>query len=119
MRLARSRPGGITASLLFGRMSFALPLGRLYETETLLAFHHPQPAYALHILIVPRRRLSGLGDLGPEDVDFMRDLFTAVRWLVAEFDLEMRGYRLIANGGAYQDVPHLHFHLVSDSAPQA
>ena len=38
--------------------------------------------------------------------------------LVAELQLEKRGYRLIANGGAYQDVPHLHFHLVSDGAPQ-
>ncbi|MDX1662980.1 MAG: HIT domain-containing protein [Candidatus Promineifilaceae bacterium] len=95
-------------------MSTALPLRRLYETETLLAFHHPQPSHAVHILIVPRRRLSGLAALGPADDDFMRDLFAAVNWLVAELELEKQGYRLVANGGAYQDVPHLHFHLLSD-----
>jgi diadenosine tetraphosphate (Ap4A) HIT family hydrolase len=28
--------------------------------------------------------------------------------------LEQTGYRLIANGGAFQDVPHLHFHLIAE-----
>ena len=28
--------------------------------------------------------------------------------------MEAGGYRLLVNGGAYQDVPHLHFHLVAD-----
>jgi diadenosine tetraphosphate (Ap4A) HIT family hydrolase len=36
-----------------------------------------------------------------------------VRDLVERFDLERRGYRLIINGGKYQEVPQLHFHLVS------
>jgi diadenosine tetraphosphate (Ap4A) HIT family hydrolase len=31
---------------------------------------------------------------------------------VEEFHLQ--AYRLIVNGGEYQDFPHLHFHLVSD-----
>ena len=119
MRLARSPLGGAVAGVLFSAMSFALPVRRLYETETLLAFHHPQPAHAVHILIVPRRRLSGLADLGPEDADFMRDLFAAVNRLVAELGLEAGGYRLVANGGAYQEVPHLHFHLLSDSVDEA
>ena len=32
--------------------------------------------------------------------------------LVQEYDLG--AYRLIVNGGEYQDFPHLHFHLISD-----
>jgi hypothetical protein len=28
--------------------------------------------------------------------------------------LEAQGHRLIANGGSYQEVPMLHFHLISD-----
>ena len=35
-----------------------------------------------------------------------------IQSLVHEFYLE-DGYRLIANGGAYQDIPILHFHLVA------
>ena len=33
---------------------------------------------------------------------------------VKEFKLEKRAYRLIMNGGDYQEVDHLHFHLISD-----
>jgi diadenosine tetraphosphate (Ap4A) HIT family hydrolase len=30
-------------------------------------------------------------------------------------DLDLKAYRLIVNGGEYQDFPHLHFHLISDT----
>jgi diadenosine tetraphosphate (Ap4A) HIT family hydrolase len=50
------------------------------------------------------------------DADFLLDLVQTVQSLVKELNLESRGYRLITNGGAYQDVPHLHFHLVSEIA---
>jgi diadenosine tetraphosphate (Ap4A) HIT family hydrolase len=40
-----------------------------------------------------------------------------IQSLVVEFRLEEIGYRLIVNGGKYQDVPQLHFHLVSEKEP--
>ena len=49
----------------------------------------------------------------PADADFFADLYPIVQELVVEFDLEKPGYTLLVNGGAYQDVPHLHFHLIS------
>ena len=96
-------------------MSFALPVDRLIETSTLLAFHHPAPAYPLHVLLVPKRAIATLADLDPfTDNVFLTDLFTAVQKLVGQFGLAESGYRLIVNGGKYQDFPFLHFHLVSD-----
>ncbi len=58
----------------FSKMSFILPLHRLGETDTLLAFHHPRPAYSFHVLIVPRKSVASLADLDPADADFLRDL---------------------------------------------
>lgn len=95
-------------------MSFALPFSRLRETDTLVAFSHPRPSYPVHILLVPKRKVPGLTDLTPADADFTSDLIEVVKSLVEELQLEERGYRLIANGGAYQDVPQLHFHLISE-----
>ena len=95
-------------------MSFLLPVERLRETRTLIAFHHPRPGYSVHILLVPKRRLGSLLDLSAADADFTADLFETVQSLVAEFELEKRGYRLIANGGPYQEVPYLHFHLIGE-----
>jgi histidine triad (HIT) family protein len=100
---------------MFTHMSFAIPVKRLCEMETLLAFHHPQPSHPLHILLVSKRPFPTLLDVPPDVVDFMRDLLETVQSLVREFGLEQSSYRLIANGGAYQDVPHLHFHLISDA----
>ena len=91
-----------------------IPVQRLRETETLIAFHHPRPNYPVHILLVPKRSLDSLMALQTSDADFLTDLFQTVQSLVREFNLETRGYRLINNGGAYQDVPHLHFHLITD-----
>jgi diadenosine tetraphosphate (Ap4A) HIT family hydrolase len=112
-RLARSRFARYVIGWMFAHMSFIIPVNRLRETDTLLAFHHPQPSYPVHILIVPKRALGSMNDLTPADADFTADLFATVQSLVAELHLEAPGYRLICNGGAYQDVPHLHFHLIS------
>lgn len=112
-RLARSRLVGFLVRKVFRSMSFLIPVQRLRETPALLAFHHPQPSYPLHILIVPRRDYRSLMDVDPADVAFQRDLIETVQSLVREFRLEAGGYRLITNGGAYQDVAVLHYHLIS------
>jgi hypothetical protein len=54
-------------------------------------------------------------ELSSTDVDFNADLVQTVQSLVAEFDLEGRGYHLIVNGGEYQEVGQLHFHLISEA----
>ncbi len=113
LTLARSPLARVFLSWFFAHMSFAIPGKRLHETDTLVAFRHPQPVYPVHILLVPKRPLSALTALQPDDADFLTDLFQTVQILVQKYDLEPKGYRLIANGGAYQDVPHLHFHLIS------
>jgi histidine triad (HIT) family protein len=97
-------------------MSFMIPVNRLRETSSLLAFHHPSPTYKFHVLIVPKRQVDSLTKLDPEDTAFLTDLYATVQSLVNEFQLN--AYRLVVNGGAYQDFPHLHFHLISDVTSQ-
>ena len=113
-QLARSPLAGFLVRWVFQSMSFLIPVERLRETPSLLAFHHPQPSYPLHILIVPRRGYRSLLDLDPGDVAFQRDLVETVQSLVREFHLDDSGYRLLVNGGAYQDVQVLHYHLFSE-----
>lgn len=101
-------------SWIFTHMPFAIPAKRLRETETLLAFLHPKPAYPFHMVLVPKQVIPNLMELNPKDSTFLSDLLTTVQSLVAEFQLP--AYRLIVNGGEYQDFPHLHFHLISERA---
>lgn len=93
-------------------MSQLLPLDRLAETGTLIAFRHPQPAYPFHVLIVPKKQVDSLASLDPADSLFLNDLYATVQKLVKQFDLGADGYRLVVNGGKFQDFPQLHFHLI-------
>jgi len=97
---------------IFACMSFIIPVKRLRETDTLMAFYHPKPAYPFHVLLVPKKQIASLKQLDPRDSVFFADLYSAVQSLVDEFKLP--AYRLIVNGGEYQNFPHLHFHLISD-----
>lgn len=96
---------------MLNNLPFALPVKRLRETDSLLAFFHPKPAYPFHALILPKQAVRSLSDLEPVS-PFLADLVTAAQSLVDEYHLT--AYRLIVNGGEYQEFPHLHFHLISD-----
>ena len=97
---------------VFEHMSFVIPVQRLRETDTLLAFHHPRPSYTFHVLLVPKKAVLSLKEFDAHEAAFLTDLYSSVQSLVDEFHLS--AYRLIVNGGEYQDFPQLHFHLVSD-----
>jgi histidine triad (HIT) family protein len=101
---------------IFAHMSFVIPVKRLRETETLMAFHHPKPSYKFHVLLVPKKAVASLKDLDSRDSAFLSDLYSTVQSLVEEFHLT--AYRLIVNGGEYQDFPQLHFHLIADVPPR-
>ena len=112
--IARLSPIRATVGWIFAHMSFAIPVKKLRQTATLLAFYHPRPAYPVHILIVPKRAIADLGGLDESDQEFLLDLVSVVQSLVDEFNLKETGYRLVSNGGKYQDIPQLHFHLISE-----
>ena len=97
---------------IFAHLSFAIPVKRLRETATLLAFYHPKPVYKFHVLLVPKKAVATFKELDARDVPFLTDLYSTVQSLVEEYRLS--AYRLIVNGGEYQDFPQLHFHLISD-----
>ena len=100
---------------IFEHMSFVIPVKRLRETDTLMAFHHPKPSYKFHVLLVPKKSVASLQELDPNDSAFLTELYAAVQSLIDEFHLS--AWRLIVNGGEYQDFPQLHFHLISEVEP--
>jgi len=101
---------------VFAHMSFAIPVKRLRETKTLMAFHHPKPSYPFHVLLVPKKSVESLKEFDSTDSAFLSDLYSTVQSLVNDFHLS--AYRLIVNGGEYQDFPQLHFHLISEVESQ-
>ena len=83
-----------------------------FESDTLVAFDDINPSADVHILIMPKRHISGMGEIGEGEEKLLREVFEVVRELVKEKNLENDLYRVVVNGGKAQHVPHLHFHLL-------
>ena len=112
--IIRSKIGKKLVIWLLLHMDFTLPINRLYESDILLAFFHPQPAYPFHVLLIPKENIPNLQTLGDNHAKFLREIITTTQKIISDYQLEQDGYRLIVNGGNYQDFPILHFHLISD-----
>jgi histidine triad (HIT) family protein len=110
-RLRGARP---LVRFFFNHMERFLPVDRLHENTSWVAFNHPQPNYALHILILPKSGVVSLEDAKIESCEFYSDLFQIVQSLILDYQLHIHGYRLITNGGSNQSIPQWHWHLISE-----
>jgi histidine triad (HIT) family protein len=111
--IARSRIGGTIIGWSFEHMCSFMPVNKLYETERVVAFHHPHPMHPIHILVVPKRAIQSFLALTEADMPFVNEAITIAQRIVKEYQLEQQGYRFVVNGGIYQEVKQIHFHLVS------
>ncbi|MCF7824766.1 MAG: histidine triad nucleotide-binding protein [Candidatus Marinimicrobia bacterium] len=90
-----------------------IPASLLYEDSDVIAFKDISPEAPTHILVIPRKHISGPAALTEEDKDLMGKLVKVGVDLAKEFGLS-DGYRLVMNDGkrAGQTVFHLHMHLL-------
>lgn len=110
-RLARNGLVGCFVRFGFAHLSALLPARRVYETDTILAFHHPRPSWKPHILFVPKVSIPTVLDIRPQQVPLVRSLIQRALETPARQRLAGERFALLVNGGAYQDVMQLHFHL--------
>ncbi len=93
-----------------------IPCDKIYEDQYALAFNDINPQAPVHTLIIPKGEYISMDDFteGAPD-ELLIGFFRAVGETARQLGLEKDGYRLIANIGtnAHQDVPHLHFHILS------
>ena len=83
------------------------------ETENVLAFYHTKPNWTFHIAIIPKQHIRMLSDLN--DMAIMNEIFSVAKDLIEKYKLNDSNYKIVTNGGEFQDSKHLHFHLVSGS----
>ncbi len=101
-------------STVFGKIiDGSLPSHKVFENERILAIKDIHPVAPVHILIMPKKEISSLQELEPEDFSLLGEIVSVAQKLAIEFDIT-DGYRLLTNSGseAGQTVFHLHFHLI-------
>jgi len=89
----------------------AIEVQRELETETVLAFRHTKPAWTFHIVIIPKIHIPTLIEI--KDLSIFSEIFTVIQKLISKYGLNEKNYKIISNGGGFQDSKHVHFHLVS------
>jgi histidine triad (HIT) family protein len=81
------------------------------ETDAVLAFHHTRPFWPVHIVVVPKRHVPSLIDLGDADNTLLHEVLEVVRQVAAQVTRQHSACRVVTNLGRYQDSKHLHFHV--------
>lgn len=95
-----------------------IPAKIIWEDEDAVAFHDVNPQAPVHVLIVPKKKISRLRDAKDSDAPILGKLLLTARDLAKKLGVEESGYRVVINSGpdAGESVPHLHVHLLGKRA---
>jgi len=91
-----------------------IPAEIVYQDKDVLAFKDVKPAAPVHILIVPKKHLSSVAEIGSEDTLLMGKLIAVAKKLAEDFGIAESGYKLLirVGKGAGQEIMHIHLHLM-------
>jgi len=101
---------------LFCRIaSGEIPASIVRQDDELVAFNDINPQAPLHALIIPRRHIPTLNDLGTTDEGLIGHMLRFAAAIAAEKGYADRGYRTVfnCNREAGQSVFHIHLHLLA------
>jgi histidine triad (HIT) family protein len=85
------------------------PAEIVFEDEGVVAFKNINPVAETHFLITPKAHVDKFMDASGEAFAKMVD---AAQQVIKKNNLG-EAYKLVINGGKYQAVPHLHWHLLA------
>lgn len=91
-----------------------VPADIVFESDDILAFRDINPIAPTHVLVIPKKHIPSLEDVGLEHAGLLERIMLTARDIARAEKVAQRGYRVAVNVGAEggQVVPHLHFHVV-------
>ncbi|MCE2542352.1 MAG: histidine triad nucleotide-binding protein [Acidobacteria bacterium] len=91
-----------------------IPAALIHEDDQLVAFRDINPQAPTHVLIVPRRHIATLNDLGADADGIVGTIVRRAAAIARDEGFAEAGYRTVfncnADGG--QTVFHIHLHLL-------
>jgi histidine triad (HIT) family protein len=107
---------GMSSDCIFCKIAAGeIPAKKLYEDEQAVAFADIDPKAPVHNLIIPRRHIASLAEVGAseEEKTLVGHLLNIANQLARQQKLS-KGYRVVVNIGpdGGQAVDHLHLHLL-------
>ncbi len=91
-----------------------IPAEKVFENEHVIAFKDLNPQAPLHVLVIPKKHISTINDLQPEDAGVVGQMYLAAKQVAADAGLSQRGFRTVMNCNeeAGQTVFHIHLHVL-------
>lgn len=86
-----------------------------YEDDAVLAFKDIYPKAPVHVLIVPKRHITSIAHMQPDDAEVIGRCLLAARAVGEAKGFGEKGYRISLNTGPEggQVVYHVHFHFTA------
>ena len=95
-----------------------IPSKKVYEDDEILGFHDIQPVAPTHFMLIPKKHIASLAEVGPDDAGVLGRIMALTGRLAREQG-SPEGYRTIVNTGRIgrQDVMHVHVHVIGGPKP--
>lgn len=82
----------------------------VFQTKLVMAFHHTNPYWEHHVVIIPKEHIESLACY-PNGTQLNHDFFEAIKLVTKLFEDEYGGCRISSNVGNYQTSKHLHWYV--------
>jgi histidine triad (HIT) family protein len=91
-----------------------IPAKIVHQDDDVIAFDDINPQAPVHVLVIPRKHIATLNDLGPEDDAIMGRMQRAAAVVAKQRGIAETGWRAVVNVGrdAHQLVFHVHLHVL-------
>ena len=95
-----------------------IPSTKVYEDEQVLAFRDIAPQAPVHVLVIPKKHVSGWYDAKDEDDALLAHLMRVAANVAKMEGVVDSGFRVVSNCGAdaQRTVRHLHLHVLGGRA---
>lgn len=86
----------------------------VFENEATLAFRDINPQAPVHVLVIPKKHITSLNDLEPNQEVLVGEMFLTAKKVAHQLGIAEGGYRTVinCNRDAGQTVFHLHLHVL-------
>ena len=81
------------------------------ENERVFAFHHTNPLWEHHVVLLPKRHIDSLLTMDEADNELLLELMRSARVIAGDFMARFGACRVYTNLGEYQSSKHLHWHI--------
>jgi histidine triad (HIT) family protein len=91
-----------------------IPANIVYEDEDVLAFHDIHPQAPVHVLVIPKKKRTGVQAFPTASPAEIGTYMIAVAKVATQLGLDAEGYRVVFNQGhnGQQTVAYVHAHIL-------